>query len=369
MAGGHILVLNFLRVLVPLTEEIYLITGNYPEHDLPGSNIHLTNVRNDPVPSHSKRTLLSRAVKYVTAQIKMSYQLARIVSRVNVVIFFIGGSSLLLPMLVAKLRRKRTILVTAASGAVVSRTIYGKSLGGLFASGIISALERANYHFCDNIVVYSPSLVQTFGLARYKHKISIAHEFFLDFDKFRVQKPLNERDVLVGYIGRLSQEKGILNFMAAVPKVVETMGEVTFVIVGDGPMCPQVEEYANRLSSRVKYVGWVSHDELPGYLNELKLLVVPSYTETGPYVAFEAMACSTPVLGTTVGLMADMLADSKSGFIMDNNSPECIADNIIRALNYPDLEQVAANARALVEREFTYKKAVERYRQMVNREE
>lgn len=180
-----------------------------------------------------------------------------------------------------------------------------------------------------------------------------------------MEKPLTERDNLVGYIGRLSQEKGILNFMEAIPKVVETRDEATFLIVGDGQLRPQVEEYANKLSNKVRFVGWIPHDKLPGYLNELRLLVVPSYTETGPYVTFEAMACGTPVLGTPVGLMADMLSDGENGFIMEDNSPECIAANVIRAMNNPNLEQIARNAHTLVEREFTHEAAVERYRRIL----
>ncbi len=53
---------------------------------------------------------------------------------------------------------------------------------------------------------------------------------------------------------------------------------------------------------------------------------------------------------------------------MEDNSPECIAQNIIRVLNHPNLEQIAQNARALVEREFTFEKAVERYGKIVNGE-
>jgi len=223
-------------------------------------------------------------------------------------------------------------------------------------------LERLNYGLAARIVVYSPILVKQFSLEKHRHKISLAHEYFLDFDKFKIRKPLDQRDSLVGYIGRLSQEKGILNFLEAIPKAVETRQETTFLIGGDGQLRPRVEEYANKLSNKVKFVGWIPHDELPGYLNELRLLVVPSYTETGPYIAFEAMACGTPVLGTHVGLMADLLSDGENGFIMENNSPECIAENIIRALNHPDLEQVGRNARNLAEREFTFEKAVDSYR-------
>lgn len=368
--GGHILVLNFLHVLLPIAEEIYLITGNYPEHDLPGSKIRLTNVRNDPLTSRPKQSLLSRAAKYVTAQLKMSYRLAKIAPEADMVIFFIGGSGLFFPMLTAKLRGKKTILVASASGAVCSRNIYGKSLGGiggLITYGIVSVLERLNYRLCDNIVVYSPILVQEFGLEKYKHKISIAHRHFVDFDKFKVQKPLNERDNLVGYIGRLSQEKGILNFIEAIPNLVGREDSVEILIGGEGQLGTKVIQYLdeNKLNTKVKYVGWIPHDELPNYLNELKLLVVPSYTESGPTIAFEAMACGTPVLGTPVGLMADMLNDGETGFIMGNNSPECITENIVRAINHPNLEQIARNARALAEREFTYEKAVAEYRNIL----
>jgi len=51
---------------------------------------------------------------------------------------------------------------------------------------------------------------------------------------------------------------------------------------------------------------------------------------------------------------------------MEDNSPECIAKNVIRAFNHPSLEQIVKNARALIGREYTYQAAVERYRNVLN---
>jgi len=367
--GNQILVLNFLRVLLPIAGEMRLITGNYPERDLPDSRIRLISVRDDPPSEHLKRRLSRRAAKYVAAQLKMSYHLARIASAVDVVIFFIGGSGLLLPMLTAKLRGKKTILVTAASGAAVSRKIYERSLGGvggLFVGAIVSALERMNYRLCDKIVVYSPVLIQEFGLERHGHKICIAHRHFVDLDRFRVQKRLNERDNLVGYVGRLSQEKGILNLLEAVPKVAETRDGTAFLIAGNGQLRAKVEKCAAQLGNKVRFVGWIPHDELPQHLNNLRLLVLPSYTEGLPNIMLEAMACGTPVLATPVGAVPDIIKDGETGFIMEDNSAECIADNIARALGHPRLQEIADKARALVEKEFNFEKAVERYRRIVS---
>ena len=77
------------------------------------------------------------------------------------------------------------------------------------------------------------------------------------------------------------------------------------------------------------------------------------------------MACGTPVLATSVGGVPDVIKDEETGFIMKDNSPECIAKNVMRALEHPDLEKIVENARALVEREFTYEAAVERYRKIL----
>ncbi|HJH27792.1 MAG TPA: glycosyl transferase family 1, partial [Methanophagales archaeon] len=47
------------------------------------------------------------------------------------------------------------------------------------------------------------------------------------------------------------------------------------------------------------------------------------------------------------------------------NLPECIAENVERVLNYPCLNEIMKNARELVEKEFTYEAAVERYKKVL----
>ena len=78
-----------------------------------------------------------------------------------------------------------------------------------------------------------------------------------------------------------------------------------------------------------------------------------------------AMACGTPVLATSVGGIPDVIKDGETGFILENNSPECIAENVMRALKYPNLEEIVKNARKLIEKEYTYEAAVERYKNIV----
>ena len=66
------------------------------------------------------------------------------------------------------------------------------------------------------------------------------------------------------------------------------------------------------------------------------------------------MACGTPVLATSVGAIPDVIKDGETGFIMEDNSPECIAKNVRRALEHPELEKIVKNERELVEKGFVY---------------
>jgi glycosyltransferase involved in cell wall biosynthesis len=67
-----------------------------------------------------------------------------------------------------------------------------------------------------------------------------------------------------------------------------------------------------------------------------------------------------------VGAIPDVIKDGETGFLMENNSPECIITaNVIRALESSDLEGVAQRARVLVEREFTYERAVEGWKEIL----
>lgn len=81
----------------------------------------------------------------------------------------------------------------------------------------------------------------------------------------------------------------------------------------------------------------------------------------------EAMACGTPVLATSVGAIPDVIKDGETGFLLENNSPECIAETALKILHMPDdkLEKVSDNARALVEEKFTFEAAVERWSEIM----
>jgi glycosyltransferase involved in cell wall biosynthesis len=149
---------------------------------------------------------------------------------------------------------------------------------------------------------------------------------------------------------------------------LKKQSDISLLIGGDGQLRSDVENYLREKNlDNVNLVGWIPHEKLPNYLNQLKLIVLPSYTEGLPNIMLEAMACGTPVLATPVGSMVDVIKDCETGFIMENNSPECITNNVIRALEYPDIDIVAKNAKEFVMKEFTFERTFVTYKKILDR--
>jgi len=230
------------------------------------------------------------------------------------------------------------------------------------------ANSRINYSLSKLIMIDSESLIRELGLDGYKEKVRVGSSIFVDTNIFKFTEEVNKRENLVGYIGRFSEEKGIINLIDAIPKILEENQTVKFLIIGDGPLFLKVKKRIEGMgfSDRLFLLGWVPYEKIPDYLKEMKLLVLSSYIEGIPNIVLEAMACGTPILATPVGAIPDVIKDCETGFIMENNSPEFIAKNVIRALNYPDLGRVVKNARALIEEKYTYEAAVERYRNILS---
>jgi glycosyltransferase involved in cell wall biosynthesis len=307
--------------------------------------------------------LFMRIINYMFMQLKILCRIIAISREVNLFVFSLGGECLFVPILALKLLRKKVILIPGG----ITRRVY--SVKKDFLSKFVSVLVSLNSYLAYRLVLYSYMLIQEGNFARYQRKIIIAHEHFIDFTKFVVKKKINERTNVVGYIGRLSEEKGILNLVKSIPLVSKHRKDVHFILCGEGKLSDEIRNIIRYegLEAHVKLTEWVSHKEVPNRLNDLKLLVLPSYTEGLPNVVLEAMACGTPVLATQVGAIPDIIRDGETGFLLESNDPKHIAEKIVELLNKPALlEKVSKNAYECVRENFSEEKTLGFWRRILH---
>ncbi len=297
--------------------------------------------------------------RFFITQARLALSMLRLSRETDLFVFF-GQGPPLLNVLTARATGKR--IMWALPSSLVRTSRAQKHTMSL----ILAYLLPPCYLLSDRLVVYSDRLVGEWDLTKYRKKISIAHEHYIDTGRFRATRKHGDRDNIVGYIGRLSPEKGVPALLSAIPAVLKDRPDARFLFIGDGPLRGRLRQFIadNGLGGRVEAVDWVSHDDLPRYFNELKLLVLPSCTEGLPNVILEAMACGTPVLTTPVGAIPDVVIDSVTGFIISDSSPEKIAKNILRALDYPWTGDIIDNARSLIDKDYAYTAAVMGYKRV-----
>jgi glycosyltransferase involved in cell wall biosynthesis len=139
-----------------------------------------------------------------------------------------------------------------------------------------------------------------------------------DFDVFNPglhgQSSLSPFSRYCLFAGSLTPRKAPDLAMRALVEAPDT----NFVFAGDGPMRRRLEQLASELGvgERVAFLGVVSPDRLAALYTGADLLVLPTFAEASPLVAFEAMACGTPVLSTRVAGLPELVSDWQTGFLV-----------------------------------------------------
>ena len=112
------------------------------------------------------------------------------------------------------------------------------------------------------------------------------------------------------FVGRLSPEKGIIKLL----QLFEKMPSIHLVVVGDGPLRKQVNEY--KKNKNIHILGHVKETEKADIISYAKATIIPSSPlyEVGPYALIESYSQGTPVIAPQSGVFLERLVDTVSGF-------------------------------------------------------
>ena len=151
----------------------------------------------------------------------------------------------------------------------------------------------------------------------------------------------------VGYLGRISPEKGLDVLIDAARRT-----GLPTKIAGDASSMPQLQ---TNLPDNVKFVGKLPHDHLDDFLDGLRVLVVPSvWYEVFGLVCVEALSRGIPVIASDIGGLPEVVHHERSGLLVPPGDPVSLA-NAMRVLwDNPQLARsLGATGRDVVHRLFT----------------
>jgi glycosyltransferase involved in cell wall biosynthesis len=162
----------------------------------------------------------------------------------------------------------------------------------------------------------------------------------------RQELGIGRDEFAVGTITRLHESKGNSYLVDAAARVVARRPGVRFVLVGEGPLQPDLEAQAARLGLGERFIFGGFRRDAARTLSAFDLTVFPSLWEGTPLTAFEALAAGKPIVATDADGLLDILTDGHDAAIVPKGNAEALAEKIVWIIDHPDdRARLAAAAR------------------------
>ncbi len=271
--------------------------------------------------------------------------------------------SFLLPQLAARMTRSKLVVLT---GGTLSKCLIAQRSPGVTKSALVDlirCLEATTYFLADTVVIYSAREIQDkWGLGGFRNKVRVCPRHFVDFEMFSMGPPASSRRRRVGFAGRLAGEKGICEFVETAK--MDSDGSNEYTVAGDGPLRSLVGQACIQTKNLV-WLGPLDRGSVAQMMKDLRILVIPSFTEGLPNVMLEAMAAGAIVITTDVGAVSDIIDDGVNGYVIKDNRPKTIQEKIVRVQNDPRIDQVQKDAQKTVSELFSLDVSARRFGSML----
>ena len=190
---------------------------------------------------------------------------------------------------------------------------------------------------------------------------AIDKSIYLQDDGFRKRFNINNEKIILLFVGRFIEEKGIIDLINACHLLKEKSLQFELFCLGDGPMFKEVKSLIenSKLKNNIKLLGHIPEDETIPFYSNCDILVLPTFHDEGfPMAVFQAVASGMSIITTKIRASVDYLEEYENCLWVKRNSPNDIYDKILILKNEKGLrEKIRQNNRRLAD-EFTADKIV-----------
>lgn len=187
-------------------------------------------------------------------------------------------------------------------------------------------------HLVDVILVNGRATLPAYpGLSRAAGRMLVYYPMIDDdaFQDARAIVPRQSNTLVIGMVANINPDKGIDVFVEAAG-LLARRDELHFILVGAEHGTHR--RYARRIHERVRQLGLDGRIEFIGersdiavMMRRMDIFVISSHREGSTTTAIEAMASRLPVVATNVGAVGEVVADGKTGLLVQPSDPEALA--------------------------------------------
>jgi len=214
----------------------------------------------------------------------------------------------------------------------------------------VNAVLRATLNASDAILCANLEASRLLAQWGYRKYIQVLPAIGVDTRVFAPNPTRKDKPAafVIGYVGRLVQEKGIDILVHAATQIhqpSDTGLPIQLSIIGEGPQRPALEAQASRSGHHVQFLGSLPPTQLAQHMGQLDAVVLPSrakrwknqtvWKEQFGRILTEAMACKVPVIGSDSGAIPEVIGDA--GLIFPEGSAAGLADCLRQLIESPAL--------------------------------
>ena len=171
----------------------------------------------------------------------------------------------------------------------------------------------------------------------YQKLVSIRRELASNREALKQKHGLKGRFVLL-FVGRLVENKGVVDLLESMRGVAARSPKVTLAVVGYGPMADDVKRYERMLGDSIRYFGLVDDSRLYELYSIADAHIMPSWSEPYGVVCAEALSFGVPSIITTTSGCRDLIIDGVNGYMIPPNSPKDIEETVMKIVSNPDIQ-------------------------------
>jgi len=216
--------------------------------------------------------------------------------------------------IIAKLLFKKKLIVRC--GFEWYKTLLKKS-HSILLKYFIYITEWLAYQIADAIILTSEDdkqyIIRKFHISD-SNKIKVIPNY-IDIEIFKPNVNVTKKQNYLLFIGRLTEEKNLLNLLSALKG-----SHYTLDIVGDGKLKEPLMFFASENGIKVNFLGRLPNNEIPRLLNQYEVFVLPSLYEGNPKALLEAMSCGLAVIGTDVDGIRNIIKHKENGYLCKTDS-------------------------------------------------
>ncbi len=188
-----------------------------------------------------------------------------------------------------------------------------------------------------------------------------------NYEKYKVEKCLRKElglstdAVLIANIGRLSPEKGQLDFLKASETLLKKHEQVKVLLIGIGENYDMLKKYAvsHNIDDSVFMLGF--RKDMVNIYNNVNMIVQSSYTEGMPNVVLEAMLMRVPVIATNVGGTCEIIEHKKTGTVFNAGDILKLSELLEDFVEQSDcFYSMAIKGEAIIRNNFSHRKRVKK---------